>query len=49
MRKASFAVVVVTIIALFGARISAQQPPPASGSQFIDAYDRPVAGNEKRI
>jgi dipeptidyl aminopeptidase/acylaminoacyl peptidase len=32
MRKASWAVVVVTIIAVFGARISAQQPPPASGA-----------------
>jgi dipeptidyl aminopeptidase/acylaminoacyl peptidase len=32
MRKASLAVVVVTIIAVFGARLSAQQPPPASGT-----------------
>jgi dipeptidyl aminopeptidase/acylaminoacyl peptidase len=32
MRKASWAVVVVTIIALFGARLSAQQSPPASGT-----------------
>jgi len=32
MRKATWAVVAVTIIALFGARVSAQQSPPASGA-----------------
>jgi len=32
MRKASWAIVVVTIIALFGARVSGRQSPPASGA-----------------
>src|SRR4249920_3268785 len=61
MRKASWAVVVVTIIALVSARISAQQPPPANGAanssrptidqslEMKSAFSPEIAPDGKRV